>query len=428
MLRPSARRPGQSGLFALIAIPVLLGVLLLLVFLFRTRDSLIELRNGGVAAALAGTDELVDDARLTADPDRLRPVFARARRSAADVARRNFVDGCPLELCVEDDDDNKKKGRGKPDRDDRDRDRKRDCGEVVLGHLDKALGGHFEPFRPDSPKPAWGRVNAVEMTVRQPGKPGVFTKVVGVLDDAVVGFRPWDDKPAPVMPVALFDGRNDGRDDDLPTWRQAVKRADDDWAFDRERGRFVKGHDGIPEVRVRVGRLKDKHAPEACGLPLVIGGGQPRRALEQVMIGLTERCLAADDGEFRLGDDLTRPQPANPDLFADDDGGPAEAAFRSAIGKPRVWPVFGGIDDHGRATLTGFTGARVVSVEREKGGGLLLVLQPAVVASPTAITFTEPSDRREKHGKDDKDDKDDKHDKHDRPTGDRTVVKVRLAG
>lgn len=403
MLRPSARRPGQSGLFALIAVPVLLGVLLLLVFLFRTRDSLIELRNGGVAAALAGADELVDDARLTGDPDRLRPVFARARRSAAEVARHNFVEGKPLDLCL---DEGEKKDRG------------RDCGEAVLGTLDRAVGGLFAPFRPNANTPGWGRVNAVQVTVRQPGKPTVFTTVVGVLDDAVVGFRPWDDKPAPVMPVALYDGR----EDDHPTWREAVKRAADQWAFDRERNRFVPGRDGIPEVRVRVGRLKDKHAAEACGLPLVIGGGQPRRAVEQVLVGLTERCLAADDGEFRLGDDLTRLQPANPDLLAADDGGPAEAAFRSAIGRPRVWPVFGGVDDHGRAILTGFTGARVVSVEREAGGGLLLVLQPAVVASPTAVTYTEPSDRREKHGKDDP------PGKPDRPAGDRTVVKVRLAG
>jgi len=92
------RRPGQSSLFALIALPVMLGALVLVLMLVRQRDTTTELRNAAVAAALAAADELADDALLTDDPDRIRPLFDRASATASAVGQKNLVEGKRLAL------------------------------------------------------------------------------------------------------------------------------------------------------------------------------------------------------------------------------------------------------------------------------------------------------------------------------------------
>lgn len=384
MRHSSAQRTGQSSVIALIALPLLLGVLLLVLVLFRTRDSLIELRNAGVAASLAGCEDLVDDDLLCDQADRIRPVLDRAGRSAAEVAHRNLVGGRRLELLPND---------------------------VTFGTLDRAVGGQFTRFDSHAMNAHWGQVNAVEVTVRQPGKPDVFTRVTAVLDRAVIGFKPWDEKPAPVVPVALFADR----DNDHAGWNDECRSNRDRFLFDRDEKRFKPGNDGRPEIRVRVGRQPNGRSDDVCGFPLIIGSGGTTAAIEQVRSGLTTNTLAgpAFNGEFKLPEENAHPHGGSPDLF---DGGPddeAERAFQAlvAVGEPRVWPLFSRFDDHGRAILTGFTAARVVAVERERGTrGLVLTLQPAVLATPTAVTDPGRCDRQG------------------RPIGDRTVVKVRLAG
>jgi hypothetical protein len=400
MPRRFTRRTGQTSLAALVALPLMLGVLVLVLVLYRTRDSLIELRNAGVAASLAGVEELADDDMLTDRPDRVRPIFNRARRAAADVAHQNIVDGRRVELR---DDDSDRDGH---DHGHRDRHGDRD---LTFGTLDRAVGGHFEPFDPRSPASEWGKVNAIEVTVRQPGKPSTFTRVTAVLDSAVIGFRPWDGKPAPVVPVALFADA----DDEHAGWNDSCRTGRDRWTFDSEHKRFVPGSDGLPEVRVVVGRQPRGRSDDVCGFPLEIGSGRGRDAVQQVRTGLTTEMLSGHrfDGEFKLRDGNVLHLGGDPDLFDGRREDDAERAFRAIVGEPRVWPLFSEFDDDGRAVLIGFTAARVVKVETDgRTRGIALTLQPCVLATPTALTDPGRCDR---HGK---------------PVGNRTVVKVRLAG
>lgn len=389
MCRSAARRSGQSSLIALIALPVLFGMLVLLLTVFRTRDSLIELRNGGVAASLAGAEELVHDAFLTNRPELILPVIENAGRTTGEVARQNFVSGKRLEFRWD-------KAGVSPD--------------ISFGVMDQAVGGQFVKVHSDSPSTEWGLVNAIEVTARQPGKPSVFTRVTAVLDQAVIGFRPFEGKPAPVMPVALYRTTDQ---EGHAGWEEACRTGEDSWAFDQNHKRFSPGHDHLSEVRVRIGRQLATSSGEVCGFPLAIGIESPGEAVEQVRTGLTVDSLSKPgyDGELNLGAETARPIDGDPDLFTADSTDAVERVLLdlAAVGEPRIWPLFSRFDEDGRAELTGFAAARVVTVTRDRGG-FVVTLQPCVLASPTAIT--DPG-RLDRNGL---------------PVGNRTVVKVRLAG
>lgn len=433
-MRHRFRRHGQSTLAALIVLPLMLGTLFLVLYLIRSRDSLTELRNTSVAAALAAAEGLVDDDLLVDDPARIRPLLDRGRQNAKAVCHQNLVEGKRVVLTVGEADGSK--------------------GDVDLafGHMDQAIGGRFLPLDARSAKPAdWGQLNSAEVTVRQPGKPSVSIRVSAVLDRAVIGFRPFDDKTTPLMPVALYNGGSD----ELPRWDELVASSPDAARRRRGGGGFESGADGLPEVVVRVGRRPAADA-EACGLPLVFDPTAPEKVIEQIATGLSRPALAAFGGELVLGPANTVAVPAEPDLLRSrperagvgeklqnvpsagdpaqhelgerearvptaaeksrDDTQPADpvlAAFRQLAesGDARVWPLFEACDDDGRAVVIGFTAARVVSVERDApNGALVLRLQPAVLAQPSAVT--DPG-RQTRDGK---------------PVGNRNVVKIRLAG
>jgi hypothetical protein len=58
-----------------------------------------------------------------------------------------------------------------------------------------------------------------------------------------------------------------------------------------------------------------------------------------------------------------------------------------ASGQPRIWQLFSGVDEeHGLVRVSGWVGARVVSAAATDEGGVRLVLQPAVMCHPAAVT------------------------------------------
>jgi hypothetical protein len=56
-------------------------------------------------------------------------------------------------------------------------------------------------------------------------------------------------------------------------------------------------------------------------------------------------------------------------------------------GEPRIWPLFSTVnEDDGSVRVTGWMAARVVASSPAPGGGIQLILQPAVVCHPSAVT------------------------------------------
>ena len=381
-MRP--RRPGHATIYALIALPVMLGVLVLVLWLVRFGDTSTQLRNAGVASALGGVDTLADDALLTDDPDRIGPLFEQARKVAAAVGGKNLVEGRPLTLAG-------------PTAD--------APGDLVFGFHEPGADGSFRPLDSDDDGEQMGRVDAVRLTARHPWRDKEFTRLTAVFDRHVAGFRPLPDRAAPLVPVALYDGPSD---DGRTPWSEALAGGEDEYTRTSSGG-FLFGPDGIKEVVVRVGWQQEEKDGAVCGFPLRLAGATDERAVEQIAAGLSAADLSKENGELRLGGDGTLTAYGDPELFLPDDlddDRPLER-FRALAksGEPRVWPVFRKFADQDEVELVGFTTARVVAAEREKKtGAVRLTLQPAVLATPTALT--DPA----------------------RPVRDRTVGRVRIAG
>jgi hypothetical protein len=384
-MRPH-RRPGQSSLFALVALPVMLGAVVLVLVLVRQRDTSTELRNAAVASALAAADELAADALLTDDAGRIDPLFGTCRATAAGVGHRNLVEGKRLDIAPP-------KGNTP--------------GDLLFGTQAPGddVEGSFRPL-PANPTPAdLGGMNAVRLTARHPFRQDVFTRVTAVFDRHVVGFRPLPDRPAPLVPVALYDGPHEG---DRPAWGHAVATGPDEWARGSGTPAFQPGKDGLREVTVRVGWQKQP-SDAVCGFPLRLSSDDPRQAVRQIAGGVSAADLVHTGGELKLDAEGRRAVAGDPDLFQpeDEDDDRPLRHFRALAqgGDVRVWPVFSRFADDGKAVVVGFTAARVVAAEREAGtGAIRLTLQPAVTATPTALTH--PG----------------------RPAYDPTVGRVRIAG
>jgi hypothetical protein len=396
------RRPGQASLFALLALPVMLGALVLVLVFVRQRDTATELRNAAVASALAAAGELADDALLTDDPDRIHAVIERARAVADGVGQRNLVEGKRLVIH--------------PPKGDQ-------PGDLVFGSHDPGDGveGQFRPLPLHPTGKDLGTLDAVRLTARHPFRGEcAFTRVTAIFDRHVCGFRPLPDRPAPLMPIALYDGVHET---DRPAWGKVIAAGKDRVARNDGKPVWVPGRDGLPEVVVRVGWQKEKGDGAVCGFPVRFGDGDRAGLLRQIANGVSAADLHKHGGEFSLCDDKRThahgdPGWCDPRDDDEDDNGEGKGKgtdeegdlplgrFRqlARTGEARVWPVFSAFDDDGKAVLVGFTAARVVAAEREKGGAILLTLQPAVVATPTAVT------------------------RPDRPPYDRTVGRVRIGG
>lgn len=364
------RRRGGISTATLFALPVLLLVLGMVIYVALARDSRTEAQNGADAAALAAAREMACDDLLVSDRGRLRNRLDRAADRAELLASANFANGRQLSL--------RRNETNAPD------------GDVVFGRLADPLG----QFHPADLDDLGGEpVNAVRVTLsggrlRAPlwgnADETVRGRATAMLDWCVVGFRPRDEEAAPVVPLGLFtdDGEKATRG-----WRASLRGAPDAHRFDPATGRFAAGPDGIPEVAVEIGGSDPRAVPGAF---LRLGADSFEESAEQFRSGVKREHCEKMAGGFVLGEDNTltvhcstecpRTTTAAHGVLS---GVLAELA---ASGRPRIWPLFSGAaDDSDRVRVTGWVGARVVSVAAT-GNGFRLVLQPAVVYHTSAVT------------------------------------------
>lgn len=370
----SNRRAGMSSLVVLLTLVPLLLLVGLVLYFALLREAKGEGQTGADAAALAAARELACDDMLTADVGRAMARLDRARFAARTLARSNLSFGEPLDV-----------GLNEANQDD---------GDIVFGDFRTAEGGGrvFAPAGTDPANWAGAAVTAVRVTVSRSPVDAPFgsapdrkllARATAVLDFGVVGLRPTNDDPVPLVPVALFP---------------AAKAKDaDEWAFDPEKKAFVQGKgDGIPEFRVVLGAPADETVRP--GAFLQIGAEDFDATVAQLAGGVGRGSLGGKfAGEFVLGRDnilKLRGSPACPSVGSDLRRRVC-AAFGAArdAAEPRVWPLAVGGPGGGRrhagdeddaVRVGGFAAARVVAV-RGDGPGIELVLQPAAYTSPAVV-------------------------------------------
>ena len=374
-----ARRAGAISLATLVTLPLLLLLAGLVVYVCLLRDAHTESQNGADAAALAAALALAtDDLLVENDPARVEKWLARSHDAALALGHANFAGGERLDLARD--------------------------GAVAFGHLDGPLSATFAPFDPAAKPTGLPTVNAARVTVRRspvraplggatPDK-DLRARATAMLDRSVVGFRPKDAAPIPLMPVAIFtdhDGKlPNGWDANLAVARAAGDKADAA-AFDAAKNVFAPGPDGIPEVTAIIGpRDSDDGETAPAAVFLRVGTDSFAETVRQVGTGVPGDALKNKNAaDFILGVDNTLHIPGTPECPAAGTRGrerldDAFVALRDS-GAARVWPLYEGVTG-GAVRVTGWTAARVVSVSAAGGGGVKLVLQPAVVCHPAVVT------------------------------------------
>lgn len=377
-LGASKRRGAASTVLSLLAIPVLLVVVGMVVYVGLLREAKTESQNGADAAALAAARELATDDLLTRNQKRAEDRVARARKAALTLGHENFANGERLDLDA----------NLANDQD----------GDLVFGRLDHPKGGTFRVVSRNPADWVGDQINAVQVTTRQsPVRSPVGggsdrdlrTRAVAMIDHRVVGFRPNDDQPIPLMPIGVF---TDHLGEVQHGWDYQLRRVrQDELRFDYQTKRFGPGNDEIPEIPVLIGT----RGPGPVGVPAVflqLGAESFVETVGQVRTGVTRAQLGRKYGSgLVLADDNTVAVAGSPDCPESGnearqliDGALAELA---ASGEVRIWPLFSEVDEENSLVrVNGWVAARVVSVGRTEGGGIKLILQPAVLAHRAVVT------------------------------------------
>jgi hypothetical protein len=372
------KRGGSASIPTLLTVPGLLLLVGLVIYVGTLRGAKNETQNGADAAALAAALNLVSDDLLTVDVRRAGDRLSRSRRAAVTLGHANFAGGERLTL-----DPNVSHDPG---------------GDVVFGHLDHPVGGNFEPAGPDVSDCVGDRVNAVRITLRRAPVRAPFggnapqrevvARSTAMLDWSVVGFRPNNDLPIPLIPIGIFTDHKGERPDSWDT--HCRRRERDERKYDYDARKFLAGNDGIPELSVVLGPRTSDH--ETPGTFLRVGVGSFGETIEQVRSGLNRHHLDTQFGAggFVFGVDNTLHMPSSSNCPGV--GQPGRSAIDAALGdvlesgEPRLWPLFSASEKEDSVRVTGWVAARVVAREPAPGGGIKLILQPAVLSHPSAVT------------------------------------------
>lgn len=373
----SGRRDRRGVIAPLVAVSLLavMGCVALVLDRLWLEAAMVELRTCAEAAALAAAGELANDDALRSDAD---PVsdrkrnLSRARRIARRIAARNRVAGEAVILNTD------------------------PKGDVRFGRLILRSETGRTQFLETNLEPTSVLVTALR--TRSRGNPvalfirGLTGQLVGnvaayaeaTIDNRVVGIRPFDGCPAPVLPLAILQRDSSGQR--TTTWNMQIDRraGQDRFTYDRQSGEVLPRPDGIPEI-VLSSISSDQTADEANVQLIELGTNiETDRLLRQIQRGWTVEDLETTQGELRF------------------DGRPidlhctaviptaVQSQLATTTGQNRICLLYTqheatGRLGSGRIRCTGMVAGRVMAVSTQAGGACRIVFQPGVLTTRTAI-------------------------------------------
>jgi hypothetical protein len=326
----------------------------------------LELRAAGEAAALAAANRLADDDTLRKDAD-WAAICQSARTAASDIASKNTVGGQSVKLW-DDEDGQVELGRIVEDR----------TGEPVFvrtsDHPD-CVAVHIEQGR--------GASNPVGLLVRDLTGAGrlLRTTVEAKADHSIAGVRPFEGANVPMLPIAISAISPTG-------WTAAETGAGPDTSgVPRGSKTVVPGPDGISEMTVWSAPLQATPREQMLATVHVfdIGNGLSGEDLaEQCREGWSIDDLRKHKGELRVdGRPLTfRSTPKIP--------GEVSTALAGLIGQTRMCLVYDAVlpgtsPDQWNVVCHRLVAVRILGVQQLPGNAVVLLMQPAVVVTRTAI-------------------------------------------
>ena len=357
-------------MIVVVALPVLAGCLALVFARLWLDAAEVELRASAEAAALAGAAQLATDARL--NPKSV-DLTTPARDAAIAIGRQNFVVGNPVQLQ---DGEN---------------------GDVQFGTIQYSPENGQAEFVPDTERPTTCVVRATrlqsrgtsialflrQLTSNTPGNAEGLAEAS--VDKRINGVQPNVGSPVPALPLAILYSHLDPRRHD--TWQRQIdmRLGVDRYGYDAATGSVTAGPDGIPEILLHAASpsADDNDSAKVNLLTIDVGTGlHQNRVTSQVQTGWTVEHLKSFGEQFRTDQG---PQILDVDATVVD---PAQEALQKLVGQARICGLYA---DHqtnsgtlGHAAVVNLVGIRILAVE-DAGGQLHLTVQPAVIATRTAL-------------------------------------------
>lgn len=329
-----------------------------------------ELRTAVEAAALAAAGRLAEDERINTavEPEWLAEA---ARQAAVEAAAGNLVAGQPVLLDPA------------------------PGGHVHLGryvlHAESGLYRFLETeYLPTAVRVEAARSRAVGnpvarlfSTLSGPEGGEAFASATVVLSNTIVGLRPWEGVPVPAWPLAVYERDPAGERRD--TWEAAIEygQGPDRYAFDRDTNSVHQGGDGLPEITLHFRAPGDQ--PEDANVRIInVGSGWASDELvRQIRHGWSVSDLSELGGELRVDvGSLSLECTAEIDA-------PTAGALAEMIGQKRVVLLYSAHTPRkgslGEAVISRLAVGRIMAVETTPSGAVTLVMQPAVLATRTAL-------------------------------------------
>jgi len=336
-------------------------------------DAQEELLTEAQSAALAGALQLASDDRLKPDYDP-GEAAARARLAALDQSGKHAVSGrktSDLEVHL---------GRVEIDpltgRQDAIETDDNPTNVVVIGRRDQRHGnpvGMIAPAFTGSP--------TANVTVTTEAS----------LCNLISGVRPVGAGRVPAWPIAILENSVDER---LPCWFRQIeqRQGGDQYGWDALNHVVTDEPDGLPELELFSGK-----EGEPGNLCLVNFGNQLQedRLDRQIRDGLSQEDLIPFNGEITLiGEPVPFAALANLNRISPE-------LLRENIGQVRIVPLYTQLKSTGRdaweADLHRLVAIRLMAVKTEEES-VRLIVQPAVIATRTAVIDQEALYRGETEG------------------------------
>ena len=209
-------------------------------------------------------------------------------------------------------------------------------------------------------------------------------------DNRIVALRPSTGVNIPALPIAILLGNPaDHRTD---TWAIQIekKMGTDRYSIDAETGKVIEEPDGIPEIELKtmdVGKDPAKANLQLLDLGNKLKVGEVNR---QIANGITSGDLKEFNGELRWNK-RTMKFEGQAVITGD-----VRSQFESVIGKQRICFLYTSAEPFGHA---GFNNVvclrpvcgRVMAVENPKDEETILIFQPTVMISRTAVSVDIPN-------------------------------------
>lgn len=368
--REAHRRQGLISPALMVALLVVAGCMALVFDQIWVANARHELQAAAEAAALAAAVDLANDSLLLAgtDDESWANDTSVTRKVAANIAGRNMAGGNPI--------------RVDPHRPD----------EIRIGRMivDRDTGGEEFLETDYSPSHVFivancDRVHGNPVSLFFPYVTGwaeadVRASAAATINNDVVGVRPLAHGNVPAWPLAVLESHALAERRD--TWVAQIEEHEgsDRFRFDAATGRVLEEGDGLPEILVRC------RSQESTGnLRLVdLGNGLLDASLQrQFEQGLSRDDLEGFDHELRFDDGPYS-------LVATNDcSGPVFDWLSAQVGQKRIILLYQEVEPptnspFQRIAATRLVCARLMQVTATDDG-IELVLQPAVIATRTAL-------------------------------------------